>query len=74
MLATPDPAAVALRFNEYITAGDIDALTDLMSADHTFIDSEDHMISGRDACRKAWSGFFDMFPGYRNTFTGLQTW
>lgn len=41
------------------------------SVDHTFIDTEGHLISGRDACREAWIGFIDTFPGYRNTFTSV---
>ena len=71
MLVPPDPVQVALRFNECITAGDVDALTELMSNDHTFVDTEGEVTSGRGACRDVWRGFFDAFPGYHNTFTSV---
>lgn len=71
MPVTPDPVAIAGRFNDCITAADLDALTDLMTADHTFIDTAGHLVSGRDACRAAWRDFFAAFPGYRNIFTSM---
>ena len=65
----PDPAAVAVRFNDAITARDAAALAALMTGDHTFTDSEGNVIAGREACRAAWEGFFAAFPDYRNHFT-----
>jgi ketosteroid isomerase-like protein len=62
MPATPDPATVALLFNDCITARDLDALCALMTDDHTFIDTTGQTTAGREACRAAWRGFFAAFP------------
>lgn len=62
----PDPTDVALAFDDAINAADLEALVDLMTEDHRFVDSADHVVEGREACRRAWRGFFDAFPGYAN--------
>ena len=62
-------ASVALRFNDAITRRDLDGLTELMTPDHTFTDTEGGTITGRAACRDAWAGFLAAFPDYRNVFT-----
>jgi uncharacterized protein (TIGR02246 family) len=67
-----DPAPVAVRFNDAITARDAGALAALMTADHTFTDTEGNVIAGRQACRAAWEGFFAAFPDYRNVFTEVS--
>jgi ketosteroid isomerase-like protein len=64
---------VVSAFNDAINAGDLAALTALMTADHRFIDTEGHMVHGRAACRRAWEGFFAAFPDYRNVFLRLST-
>ena len=69
MPAQSDPAAVVRRFNDCITASDIDGLTALMTADHTFVDTDGQVVAGRDECRVSWLGFFEQFPDYRNVFT-----
>jgi ketosteroid isomerase-like protein len=66
-----DPTAVAERFNGCINRRDVDGLAELMSDDHTFIDSEGSAVAGKSACLEAWRGFFDLFPDYRNVFTAL---
>jgi ketosteroid isomerase-like protein len=68
----PDPVTVVLRFNDCITAGDVDSLADLMTSDHCFVDTEGLAVVGRDACRAAWVGFFAAFPDYRNVFTVVR--
>ena len=73
MPATPDPATVALRFNDCITARDLDALCTLMTDDHTFIDTTGQATAGREACRAAWRGFFVAFPDYRNHLATVST-
>jgi hypothetical protein len=59
----PDPVQVALRFNECITAGDIDALPELMNNDHTFVDTEGEKISGRGACPGCLAWFLRRVSG-----------
>ncbi len=39
-----------------------------MSEDHTFIDTDGAAVRGKPECVQTWRGFFDAFPGYRNTF------
>jgi ketosteroid isomerase-like protein len=65
------PTSVATRFNDCINRRDADALVDLMTSDHRFIDAEGSTVSGKQACLEAWQGFFDAFPDYRNVFTSL---
>lgn len=59
------PAAVARRFVDCINEHDVSGLVALMTEDHRFIDSADQRVSGRDAMRKAWEGYFSWFPDYR---------
>jgi ketosteroid isomerase-like protein len=66
-----DPSAVAVRFNDCITNRDIEALTDLMTDDHTFTDTAGNTVSGRGACGAAWQGFFEAFPDYSNVFDAV---
>jgi ketosteroid isomerase-like protein len=63
----------ALAFNDAITARDIAALGDLMSDDHTFIDSAGRVTCGREDALEAWRGFFEAFPDYRNVWTTVTT-
>jgi ketosteroid isomerase-like protein len=62
-----DRAAIA--FNEAINRRDIEALGALMTDCHTFVDSEANVIAGRDEVLKAWQGFFEAFPDYRNEWS-----
>jgi ketosteroid isomerase-like protein len=60
-----------LAFNDAITRRDIAALGRLMTDDHTFIDSGENVVSGKEAVLGAWRGFFDAFPDYRNVLTEI---
>ncbi|MCX5612227.1 nuclear transport factor 2 family protein [Streptomyces sp. NBC_00047] len=66
-----DPTALVVRFNDCINGRDIEGLARLMSDDHTFIDSEGGVVSGKRECLDAWRGFFESFPDYRNVFDSL---
>jgi hypothetical protein len=68
-----DGAAVAIRFNERISAGDVDGLAQLMSVDHTFIDTAGAAVIGRAACLEAWRRFFEAYPEYRNVFETVSS-
>lgn len=61
-------ATVVLAFNEAIDGRDLDALAELMTASHRFIDSAGATVDGRNACVAAWREFFESFPDYRNNF------
>ena len=67
-----DAEVTAIAFNEMVNAGDADGLADLMTSEHAFVDTSGQAISGKQACRQAWSGFFAAFPTYRNVFASVQ--
>jgi len=62
------PADVVVRFNLCINSRDLDGLSALMADEHVFIDAAETSIDGKEACLRAWRGFFEQFPDYRNIF------
>jgi ketosteroid isomerase-like protein len=63
--------AIVRRFNDCITNRDIHGLAALIADDHTFIDSANAAIRGKENVLKAWRSFFESFPDYRNVFERL---
>jgi ketosteroid isomerase-like protein len=61
-------ASVVLAFNDAINGRDVDALGQLMTESHRFVDPTSATVEGRTACMEAWGRFFDSFPDYRNIF------
>jgi ketosteroid isomerase-like protein len=57
---------VVVAFNEAINRRDLDALAELMTDDHRFVDSAGSVVAGKDEVLAAWEGFFESFPDYRN--------
>jgi hypothetical protein len=41
---------------------------EIAAEEHTLVDAADREISGREAVRQAWEGFFGLFPDYRISF------
>jgi hypothetical protein len=64
---------VALAFNEAITRRDADALAVMMTEDHSFVDSANKVIAGRDPVLRAWRGFFEAYPDYRNAWSDIRS-
>jgi hypothetical protein len=62
---------VAQKFVERINAADVAGLAALMTEDHRFIDSLGNVVSGREAMKSGWAGYFSMVPDYRLT---AQQW
>jgi len=56
---------LVLKFVDAIKGADVEAIYGLMSDDHRFIDSDGPEISGRDAMREGWVGYFSMVPDYK---------
>jgi len=56
-------------FVESINSANIDGLYDLMSNDHEFIDSRGTSMVGNDNMKKAWIGYYDLFPDYKIEIT-----
>jgi uncharacterized protein (TIGR02246 family) len=64
-----DLMLTVLRFNEKINQQDLEGLTELMTDDHTFIDSLGKVTKGKQAMKNGWKEFFKEYPDYRNVFT-----
>lgn len=57
--------AVVKAFIAAINQGNVSQLSNLMTKDHTFIDSDGRIVSGCDNMTKAWNEYLRMFPDYR---------
>ena len=60
-----NPRDVAYKFAAAINRHDVDAICDLMSDDHRFIDGMGTVGEGRAEMEKGWIGYFDMVPDFR---------
>ena len=58
------PKQVAIKFAEAISSRYVDALYELMTEDHTFIDGMGQTVSGRERMRDGWRGYYSMVPDY----------
>jgi ketosteroid isomerase-like protein len=55
---------VVLEFMKRINQRDPDRLADLMSEDHTFVDSLGGAVCGKERMRQGWKQYFAMCPDY----------
>jgi ketosteroid isomerase-like protein len=58
-----------IAFNEAINRRDLESLRRLMTDGHVFIDSDANVVAGKEQVLRAWEGFFDAFPDYRNEWS-----
>jgi ketosteroid isomerase-like protein len=65
------PTELALEFVKRINAHDVDKLCDLMAENHIFIDALGQGFTGREAMRKNWNGYFELFPDYKIVLTDV---
>ena len=56
--------SIAKGFVEAINRHDVDALAELMTEEHCFIDSLGNQVRGRERMRAGWAGYFRMVPDY----------
>lgn len=56
---------IVLRFVEAVEHADAAALSDCMTEDHVFVDSDGRRMEGREQALEAWSRFFGMVRDYR---------
>jgi len=63
---------IVTDFNECINRQDIKCLSQLMTDDHTFIDSDDNIMTGKSKMVEAWKEFFRLCPDYKNVFTSMK--
>jgi uncharacterized protein (TIGR02246 family) len=71
----PDsPNSIAQAFIRAINRHDTDALAELMSTEHCFIDSLGNAVRGREKMQAGWAAYFMMVPDYQiaveETYTG----
>ena len=59
------PTEVALSFVEAINSGDPDRISELMTENHVFVDSDGSEHRGREGMRLGWERYFSMVPNYR---------
>ena len=60
---------VVRDFIESINSANIDRIYNLMTKDHEFIDSQGNKMIGNDNLKKAWIGYFSLFPDYKIEIT-----
>jgi ketosteroid isomerase-like protein len=59
------PEGVATAFVAAINSHQIEALSELMTDGHVFVDSDGSKKIGRQAVCQAWAGYFSIVPDYR---------
>ena len=68
------PLEIALEFVDRINRRSPDAIAELMTDNHLFVDSLGEARSGRVRMRNSWARYLSMFPDYavevERTFTG----
>jgi len=62
---TNQTESVGLAFAGAISRQDVDALAELMTPKHRFIDSLGGVTEGREVMRAGWAGYFRMVPDYK---------
>ncbi len=60
-----DIEKIAIKFIEAINRHDIEAVGELMSEDHTFVDSGGDVYKGNEQMQRGWADYFRMFPDYK---------
>ena len=56
---------IVRKYIEAINSHNIQAMRNLMTLDHTFIDAEGKEMKGREKILDGWPGYYDMFPDYK---------
>ena len=69
IMATAQPARqpleIAMDFIKRINTRDVDAICELMTADHVFQDALGKRLLGRETMRGGWRAYFTMVPDYQ---------
>jgi limonene-1,2-epoxide hydrolase len=63
-MMTSNEINVVKAFIAAINRRNPSAISDLMTEDHTFVDSAGRIESGRENMTAGWEGYFRMFPDY----------
>jgi ketosteroid isomerase-like protein len=70
-MADEDPIQVALKFIEKINEHNPDALAEMMTDDHAFVDSLGSTFEGKETMRGGWGHYFSTFPDFTITCTEI---
>ena len=62
---------IILNFVRGINEHNINALAELMSENHNFIDAHGNMVEGRETMKSGWAGYFSLFPDYKIEITDM---
>ncbi len=57
--------SVVAAFIEQINAHNLDGICNLMTSDFRFVDALGSEVWGEEQMRKAWTSYFQWFPGYQ---------
>jgi ketosteroid isomerase-like protein len=60
-----EPLEVAMAFIQRINAGDVDAICELMTAEHVFQDALGKRYIGREKMREGWRAYFKIVADYQ---------
>ena len=55
---------IARQFVEAINQHDVEAICELMTEDHRFVDSMGKVYDGRERMKKAWNHYYTIIPDY----------
>ena len=58
-------------FISAINSHDCDGIASLMTDDHTFIDSHNNSVTGKQTMKSAWKSYFELFPDYEIEITDI---
>ena len=56
---------IVRKYIEAINSHNIQAMRNLMTLDHTFIDAEGKEMKGREKILDGWPAYYDMFPDFK---------
>ncbi len=55
---------VIFEFIDAINNASIDKISNLLTDDHVFIDSQDNKTTGKENMKQSWITYFELFPDY----------
>lgn len=62
------PIETVLQFMDRINQRDVDALAELMTEGHVFIDSLGQSVRGREKMQAGWRGYYAFCPDYQVSY------
>lgn len=60
-----------MNFVKAVNSHQLNKITELMTEDHTFINSHGKKVQGKGNMKKAWKGYFEFFPDYTIEITEI---